>query len=231
MSRSEQWQKSDCEWAKADLATGEGVAEAVRGVDVIVHAASSPFKDLQESDINGTRRLIEAAKAAGVQHFLFISIIGIERIPFFYYQAKLQIEQIVKESGIPFTISRASQFHSFVDRILCGVNRFPLVLLFPTAMQFQTIDTGEYADYLIPYITAPAVNGCIPEVAGPKIMNAGEMVRLWLKAQGMRKLIVKVPARGGLAAGFRKGYNTAPNRAVGKITWESWLEKTYGERK
>jgi uncharacterized protein YbjT (DUF2867 family) len=216
------------EWAKADLAAGKGIAEAVQGVDVIVHAASNPFGNMVESDINGTRRLLDAAKQAGVRHFVFISIIGIERIPFFYYKAKLQLEQMVEQSGIPFTISRAAQFHSFVDRVLRAVDRLPLILPFPTAMQFQTIDTGEYADYLVPYITAPAAGGCIPDAAGPKVMRAGEMARLWLKARGERKLILPLPARGGLATGFRKGYNTAPHRAVGKITFERWLETTYG---
>lgn len=232
MSRSERPRNFDLskEWAKADLSTGEGIGEAVRDVEVIVHAASSPFNNLAESDIHGTKRLIEAARVANVRHLLYISIIGMEQITFFYYTAKLQVEQIVKQSGIPFTISRASQFHSFADRILRGIDRLPLVLLFPTNMQFQTIDTGEYADYLIPYITAPAA-GCIPDVAGPEVREAGEMARLWLEAQGKRKRIVKLPAIGGLLRGFHKGYNTAPQRAFGKITWEMWLSKTYQEGK
>jgi uncharacterized protein YbjT (DUF2867 family) len=225
MSRSP---KSDPtkEWAQANLASGEGISEAVRGVDVIVHAATNPLKNFRETDIEGTRRLLDAAKKAGVAHFIYISIVGIERIPYFYYNMKVEVENMVKASGVPYSISRATQFHSFVDRILMMLDRFPLVLPHPTRFQFQTIDTGEYADFLIPFITAPPA-GMLPDAAGPRVMRLEDMARLWLQARGERKMRLPLPLPGKVAHGFRHGYNTAPHRAVGKLTWETWLAQKY----
>jgi uncharacterized protein YbjT (DUF2867 family) len=70
------------EWAEASLEKGTGLAEAVDGVDVIVHAASSPVK--RQVDVDGTRKLLAQAKAAGVEHFVYISIVGIEQIDYSY---------------------------------------------------------------------------------------------------------------------------------------------------
>src|SRR3990172_11470166 len=69
------------EWAQAQIETGEGLAGAVAGVDAIVHCASRPFRRTRGVDVEGTRRLLEAAKAASVSHFVYISIVGIDRIP------------------------------------------------------------------------------------------------------------------------------------------------------
>ena len=96
-------------WVTADLETGEGLAEAVRDVDAIVHLASSPTRT-RNTDVEGTRRLAAAAAAAGVRHLLFISIVGIDRVPLPYYKLKVETEAVIRESGVPFTILRAAQF-------------------------------------------------------------------------------------------------------------------------
>jgi nucleoside-diphosphate-sugar epimerase len=69
------------EWAQADLETGQGIADAVTGVDVVVHAASSPFKHTRQIDVDGTRFLLEQARVADVAHVIYISIVGSDRIP------------------------------------------------------------------------------------------------------------------------------------------------------
>src|SRR3989337_3515075 len=106
------------EWAQAQIETGEGLAEAVAGVDVIVHCASSPFRRTREVDVEGTRRLLAAAGRVGVSHFVYISIVGVDRIPLPYYKAKLAAERLIEESGVPYSILRATQFHSLIDRFL-----------------------------------------------------------------------------------------------------------------
>src|SRR5512142_412598 len=78
-----------------DLATGAGLAEAVTGAEVIVHAASSPRADVREVDVEGTRRLVAVARDAGAQHLLYVSIPGVDRIAVPYYRAKAAAEQIV----------------------------------------------------------------------------------------------------------------------------------------
>ena len=128
----------DVEWAQAQLATGEGLAEAVSGADVIVHAASSPFRRTEAVDVHGTRRLLEHAREAGVAHFLYISIVGIDRIPRVYFKHKLAAEALVEQAGVPWSILRATPFHTLIDRVLGALARLPIALL-PTDFRFQPI--------------------------------------------------------------------------------------------
>src|SRR3990170_3824378 len=139
------------EWARAQIETGEGLAEAVAGVDVIVHCASSPFRRTREVDVEGTRRLLEVAKAAGVSHFLYISIVGIDRISLPYYKVKLAAEKAIEESGVPYSILRAPQFHPLLDRMLGAMLRFPIGFL-PGFAKFQLMDAGEVADRMVAVI-------------------------------------------------------------------------------
>jgi uncharacterized protein YbjT (DUF2867 family) len=116
---------SATEWAQADLETGQGIADAVTGIDVVVHAASSPFKHTRQIDIDGTRLLLEQARAAGVAHVIYISIVGIDRIPYSYYHAKLAAEELVKNNGIPWSLLRATQFHYLVDLFFQAATKLP----------------------------------------------------------------------------------------------------------
>jgi uncharacterized protein YbjT (DUF2867 family) len=97
---------------QGDLLTGEGLEEAVRGVDTIVHCASSPFRKTHQTDVEGTGRLLQAASRAGVSHVVYISIVGIDRVQSYpYYRVKLETERLIEGSPIPHTILRATQFH------------------------------------------------------------------------------------------------------------------------
>ncbi len=83
------------EWVQVYLETGQGIEEAVQDCDVIVHTATN-LRQTQQSDVAGTQRLLEAARYAGVAHVVYISIVGIDRIPFAYYRYKLATEEVVK---------------------------------------------------------------------------------------------------------------------------------------
>jgi uncharacterized protein YbjT (DUF2867 family) len=96
-------------WVTGELVSGRGLAAAVADVAVIVHCASNPLRP--RVDIDGTRNLVEAAWAAGIWHLIDISIVGVDRVPYRYYQAKLQAERLIQASGLPWTILRATQFH------------------------------------------------------------------------------------------------------------------------
>ena len=218
----------DAEWATADLATGAGVVEAVEDVETIVHCASDPFGDTKEADIEGTRRLIEAAKVADVEHLYYISIVGIEKIDYPYYKAKVETEKVVEEGGVPFTILRATQFHTLLDTFFKTLMRRGPFLIVPGAMKYQLIDVGEVADHMVGTLPE-GPSGRLPDIGGPKVQNAKEIAEQWLKATGRKLIRVPVPAMGPFS-GFAKGYNCCPENAFGKMTWEEWLEKTYGER-
>jgi uncharacterized protein YbjT (DUF2867 family) len=215
------------EWAQADLRTGTGVAEAIRGIEVVYHLATGhSSKDIRLVDMEGTRRLLELSRGEGVRNFIYTSIIGVEHFPgFFYYKAKFEAERMIESSGVPYTILRAAQLHSLIDGVLKTGNRLPVIFL-PTTLQMQSIDTGEVAAQLVPLAQESALKR-VPDVAGPEVLRSGEMARVWLNLRGIRKPIINLPLPGATMDAFRQGLNTAPHQTVGKITWGEWVSREY----
>jgi uncharacterized protein YbjT (DUF2867 family) len=216
------------EWAQVNFETQTDFSEAVRDVDVVVHCASSSFRNTYQADVIGTQNLLAAARHAKVKNFIFISIVGIDRIPYSYYLHKLAIEKDIKESGVPYSITRVAQFHGFIDILLNLTKKlwWMPILPLPTNWQFQTIDTREVATYLMPFIEKDAT-GRIDNVAGPQVLRLGDMARQWRDIQGNHKPIVRLPMFGKVAHGFDQGYNTAPDEAYGSITWADYLQEKY----
>jgi uncharacterized protein YbjT (DUF2867 family) len=217
----------DDNWQALDLAEGTGIAAAVEGVDVVVHAATAPRGDSEAVDVRGTGRLLEAAAESGVSNFLYVSIVGVDDVPFSYYQHKHEAERLVESSGVPSTIVRATQFHSFVGGLLDAVSRLPVWPL-PAGFQAQPIAVDEVADAVLGHAT-PEAAGRVPPVGGPEVRTLGDLARAYRSARGFRRAVVGLPLPGKVASGFRAGHNTCPDRAVGTVTWEEWLETEYGE--
>ncbi len=217
---------SAIEWAQADLETGTGVQQAVAGVQTIVHAASSPLRHTWQTDVEGTRRLLETARAAGVSHILYISIVGIDRIPGYpYYPAKLAAEQLITASGIPWTILRATQFHYLLDLPLRWLSRSPIVPL-PTDFLYQPIAHEEVAEALARSLDA-GPSGRLPDTGGPEVLTVKELAQRWFQVRGMRRVILPIRVPGAAAAAFRRGENICPENRQGRVTWREWVERTY----
>jgi uncharacterized protein YbjT (DUF2867 family) len=164
-----------------------------------------------------------------VKHFVYVSIVGIDRIPFPYYQHKLAAEAVVQTGGVPFSILRATQFHSLIDMLLQATAKFPIARFAAfTDFKFQTVDTGEVASRLSDIaLTQPA--GRLPDMGGPEVMTLDEMARAWCAVQAKPYRLLRLPLPGKIAYGFRQGYNTCPDHRDGKITWAEWLGRTYGK--
>jgi uncharacterized protein YbjT (DUF2867 family) len=128
---------------QGDLLTGEGLEQAIDEIDVIVHCASSPTNPRQV-DVEGTRRLLHAAEQAGVSHIVYISIVGVARNPYPYYAMKFEVEQMIEQATIPWTILRATQFHEFVLTLIQALDRLP-VMLMPKGFLLQPIEASEVA--------------------------------------------------------------------------------------
>jgi uncharacterized protein YbjT (DUF2867 family) len=208
-----------------DLADGTGIREAVQDVDVVVHTASAPLGDTEAVDVHGTRRLLDAAEDADVENFVYISIVGIEEIPYSYYEYKLTAERAVEASDVPETILRATQFHPFVHEMLGLVARLPIWLL-PTRMQIQPVDTGVVADRLVEHATRDA-SGRLGPVGGPAVRTVGDLATAYREARGSWRPIVRVPIPTTVFERFREGHATCPDFAVGTVTWEEWLQQAY----
>jgi uncharacterized protein YbjT (DUF2867 family) len=217
------------DWAVAQIETGSGLDRALAGVEVVVHAASSPFKRTWAVDVDGTQRLLEAARAAGIAHLVYISIVGIERVPFAYYRAKLAGEDRVQAGGVPWTLLRATQFHNLLDTFLrLWSIRWPAYWV-PCDLQYQPVDVGEVAAVTL-QVLAAGPSGRWPDVGGPEVLRTGHIARTWLQARGIRRPVWHLPLPGAMAAAFRAGRHTCPDRRVGRVTWAAWLEQRYGRR-
>lgn len=209
------------EWKQADLVTGRGLTEAVQGVEVVVHLAA---KGTYRADVEGTRRLLVAAHEAGVSHLVFISIVGIDTVPWSGGKAKLTCEDLIEHSGIPWSILRASQFHYGIDVLLNVLTRLPLVALLPTDFPLQPVDEGEVARRLGEIVQA-GPSGRLPDMGGPQVYTSGELARIWLRQRKMRRIIVPIFLPGKTARALRKGGNTCPQQATGTISWQTWLQQ------
>jgi uncharacterized protein YbjT (DUF2867 family) len=210
---------------RGDLLTGEGLEEAVEGVGTIIHCASSPIFRTRQVDVEGTRRLLRAASRAGVSHVVFISIVGVDRNPYYpYFRHKLDAELVVERSGLPWTTLRATQFHEFVLKQIRFLELGPFGLV-PKGFLLQPIDPGEVADRLVELaLSAPA--GRVPDVGGPEVRTFADLARSYKEAAGRHRRLIEVPVPGKMARAFRQGAQTCPERRYGTITWEEFLHRT-----
>ncbi|MBH0777318.1 SDR family oxidoreductase [Nocardia bovistercoris] len=206
-----------------DLATGVGVDEAALGAELIVHAASD-FRAFGRHDPDQTRAVLRAARDA--RHLLYVSIVGIDRIPFRYYRRKLECEQLVADSGIPHTILRATQFHELIASVLYPARWLPLVPL-PLDFRFQTVATGDVATRVADLIEGDPV-GRADDFGGPEVRTLAELVEIWRAAHGGPRRAVRLPLPGRIARAFRDGVNTCPEHADGVGTFAEFAARSSG---
>jgi uncharacterized protein YbjT (DUF2867 family) len=225
------------EWVRGDLGTGAGISEAVAGAQVIVHAAThSPsarrgfllpsdfFRSPSGVDVEGTSRLIDAARAADVGHFLYVSIVGVERTPLPYARLKLVAETLVRRSGLPWSIARATPFYWLLDRMLANMMRLP-VLALPTDLAMQPADTGDFAGYLAECVTE-GPGGDREDFGGPEVLGLGDIVKQYQDARGVHRPIRRVPLPA--AAARVADALVCPNGRRGQTTWSAWLGQQAG---
>jgi uncharacterized protein YbjT (DUF2867 family) len=210
-------------YAAGDLDTGAGVEAAVRGAEVIVHCAGSSKGDEQK-----TRALVSAA--TGARHIVLISVVGADRIPqvsaidralFGYFGMKLATERVVEQPGTGWSTLRATQFHDLILTVARALARLPVIPV-PAGLRFQPVDATEVAGRMAE-LALGEPSGLVPDLAGPKICTVAELVNSYLSAAGKRRLLVPVHIPGQAARALRAGANLAPDRAVGKRTWEEFL--------
>lgn len=193
-----------------DLATGDGLPAALSGVDTVIHCATS----LREHDVTHARHLVAAATG---QHVVYVSIVGIERIPLPYYRTKLAVEQVLAGSGLPSTVLRATQFHDLLLRFFT-LQRWSPALFALSGTRFQPVDVRDVADRLVALASgAPA--GRVADFGGPQVRTMSSLAKAYRR--GGRRPVVPVPLPGRVVRGYRTGANLAPR--AGTITFEEFL--------
>jgi uncharacterized protein YbjT (DUF2867 family) len=211
------------EVVRADLNTGDGLAPALHDIDVVVHCASYN-RDFRhpERDTDQTRRLIDAARAAGAApHLVYISIVGTDRMPLGYYRAKHAGERLIAASGLPWTVLRATQFHELVLMFLMLAAKGPVALV-PRGVRVQPVETREVAARMAELaLAAPA--GRVPDIAGPREERAEDLMRLYLAARRRRVPILALPLPGKVARGYLSGANLPTDGVRGSRTFADFL--------
>ena len=207
---------------RGDLATGRDLAPALAGAELVVHAASDPRGDPWEVDVAGTRRLVEAVDRDRLRHLVYISIVGVDKIPYGYYRAKFAAEQVLLASGLPVTLLRVTQFHEFVDFLLDSARRGP-VLPVPMGWRVQPVDVGEVAEYVTEVCALPPVGGVV-EFGGPEDVSAADLARAWAAARAPGTHVVATPVPGKLSTAFRDGAALPSGGARGRRTYAQHLD-------
>jgi len=230
LSRRSREGEQGIEFVRGDLATGEGIEAAVEGAEIVLHCAGGP-----RGDEDKARHLVRAASRAGVRHLVHISVVGADRVPlaggidramFGYFGSKLAAERVVTDSGLPWTTLRATQFYDLLLRVVGQMARLPVVPV-AAGFCFQPVDTGEVAARLVELTLGPPA-GLVPDMGGPRVYEMAALVRAYLRASGRHRPILPVPVPGRAARAVRAGANLAPDRAVGRRTWEDYLADELG---
>ncbi|NYF10947.1 uncharacterized protein YbjT (DUF2867 family) [Leifsonia sp. AK011] len=201
-----------------DVTTGAGLADALRGVDTVLHLATSTGS----KDPLQTRNVVEAAKAAGVAHLVYISIVGVDVVPYSYYRAKFESERIIEESGIPFTILRASQFHQFLRLFIDLQRKLPMIIVIDAPD--QPIAVEEVAARLAELVEA-GPSGRVPDIAGPEQLELKDAIATWQRHAGTRKPVWTMPLFGKTIRAFREGRHMTGLPGYGRETFETYAAR------
>jgi uncharacterized protein YbjT (DUF2867 family) len=206
---------------RGDLATGRDLGTALAGAEVVVHAASDAQGDPWQVDVAGTRRLVQAVDRDRLRHLVYVSIVGVDRIPYGYYRAKFAAEQVLLASGLPVTLLRVTQFHDFVDFLLDTARRGP-VLPVPMGWRLQPVDVGEVAQHVVDVVGRPPSGGVV-EYGGPEDVAAADLARAWAAARAPGAHVVATPVPGKLGAAIRDGAAVPTGGERGRRTYGQHL--------
>ena len=209
--------------------TGEGLAEVLAGASVVVDVSNSPsFEDAAVLDFfkTSTGNLLKYEAAAGVGHHVALSIVGTDRLPDSgYMRAKVAQEKLIRESSIPYSIVRATQFFEFVNRIADSATDGNTVLLPP--VRFQPMAAGDVASAVARVAMGSPLNGII-EIAGPEQFGFDELVRRGLSARKDPREVIADPHARYFGTELSDGslVPAGDNAQLGETRFEDWLKRS-----
>ncbi len=208
--------------------TGEGLAEALKGAQVVVDVANSPsFEDKAVLEFFETagRNLLAAEAAAGVGHHVALSVVGTERLlASGYFRAKMAQENLIKASKIPYTIIRSTQFFEFVGGIAHSATDGQTVRLSPALV--QPIVSDDVAAAVADIAVGEPFNGTV-ELAGPEPIRLDELVRRFLSAnRDARKVTTDVHALYFGTELNDQSLTPGDNPRIGPTRFEEWLKRS-----
>lgn len=206
-----------------DLVSGEGLAAALAGVEVIIDAsnvAAASRRASEEFFAATTGNLERYGAEAGVKHLVVLSIVGIDEVGLGYYYGKRQQEAVATAGSLRLTILRATQFHEFPGQFI-DRSRGPVMVV--PKWRTQPIAAREVAETLVELAVAEPA-GMAPELAGPEVLDMDDLVRQVLRKRGMRRLVLSARLPGKLGRGLASGALTPDEPSSrGTQTFADWL--------
>lgn len=208
-----------------NVLTGEGLAVVLKGANVVVDVANSPSFETQASleffQAAG-KNIFAAEKDAAVGHHVVLSIVGTDRFPESgYFQAKLAQENLVKASGVPYTIVRATQFFEFLGAIAQSGTAGKTVRLPPVFL--QPIAAEDVAAALLNVVLEKPLNGIV-EIAGPERFFMPDAIRLYLQATNDPRVVVADSQAGYFGAKLSETTLVPEkNPRLGSLNFKAWF--------
>lgn len=206
--------------------TGEGLAQALQGADVVVDVSNSPSFEAQavmDFFQASTRNLLAAERAAGVRHHVALSIVGADRVadsP--YLRAKAAQEALIAQGGVPYTIVRATQFYEF----LAAIAQSSIVegKVRATSRKMQPMAADDVAKAVVEAAISAPIGG-MREVGGPQALGLDELLRRALAAKGdATEVVTDDAARYFGALIDDRSLTTGAGAKLGEVTLDAWLK-------
>jgi len=206
--------------------TGEGLAEALKGAQVVVDVSNSPsWADaaVMEFFDKSTRNLLSAEAAAGVGHHVALSVVGADRmVDSGYMRAKVNQEKVIEAGGVPYTVLRATQFFEFLGGI-AGQGDGEIRL---STAPMQPLAADDVAAALADIAPKPPLNGTV-EVAGPESLSIADFVGRFLAASGDKRKVIADPEAGYFGAALDdRGLNPGAGALIGPTRFEEWFSRS-----
>jgi uncharacterized protein YbjT (DUF2867 family) len=210
-----------------DLTTGAGLDTALKDCEVVVDASNNSGRRAAATLVEGSRRLLEAERAAGVGHHVCVSVVGCDRLPDSYSRTKAEQERVVQDGDVPWSIVRGTQFHEFVADLLAMAGRWR-VLPVPD-IPLQTVAVTEMAKAVADVAEGEPLRGRI-EVVGPEVSNARDLARQWRSVTGRHALRIPLPMPGKAGRALREGNYTSEHPDVqGRLRFADWLRAGHAQ--
>ncbi|GHD77877.1 uncharacterized protein YbjT (DUF2867 family) [Salinibacterium amurskyense] len=207
----------------ADLSTGAGLSDALVGVSTVVHLASGA----NARDSQQTRILLEALAAHPVEHLIFMSIVGVDKHAFAYYRDKNLSEQLIAASGVPHSILRATQFHSFLADLFRAQRWSPVTVV--PSFTMQPVAVEEVAERLVEIVAASSAQR-VADFAGPEQLPFRELAQQWNLAHGRRRPVWSLPLPGAVGRAFARGDHLSTLPGAGHNTFAQYAEHAAASR-
>ena len=224
LSRKQHDAEPGVEYVTGDLMAEEGadaaagtLDAALAGIDTVLHMAGG-----KKGDDVATRNLARAAARAGVRHLVYISVIGADTVPVAWLRMKATAEHAIQDSGVPYTILRAAQFHDLTLTMVRAMAKSPVVPK-PGGLRFQPVDARDVAARLVELVRGEPA-GLVPDIAGPDVIAVSDLARSYLKATGKHRVLLPIHIPGKAGKAYRAGDNLALEGALlGRHTWAEFL--------